>query len=125
MGYAEAFDEHRYENGTRRDVHFKKHRFTNPEGLPFIHAIARAITKEREAERLLQVAHDFQSLMLSQTPDFVFVKDEEFRIVQANQSFLEIHPEEMREHVIGTTTLEQYDEECSPSALVRQIEVIG
>ncbi len=52
----------------------------------------------------------FLELILENIPDMVFVKDEEFRIVQANTNFLNVYPPGMRDSVIGTTTLEQYDE---------------
>jgi len=64
-----------------------------------------------EAERRIADANAFQNLMFEQIPDLLFVKDSEFRIVQANQNFLGVYPEEMRDSVIGTTTLEHYNEE--------------
>ena len=53
----------------------------------------------------------FQHLVLESIPDILFVKDQDFRIVMANSNFLELYPEEKRDHVIGTTTLEDYEEE--------------
>lgn len=53
----------------------------------------------------------FLELILENIPNMVFVKDEDFRIVRANGNFLRVYPDDMRDGVIGTTTLEQYDAE--------------
>ena len=53
----------------------------------------------------------FLELILENIPNMVFVKDEDFRIVRANGNFLRVYPEDIRDGVIGTTTLEQYDAE--------------
>ena len=53
----------------------------------------------------------FLELILENIPNMVFVKNEDFRIVRANGNFLRVYPEDMRDGVIGTTTLEQYDTE--------------
>ena len=52
----------------------------------------------------------FKELIMDHIPDMVFVKDTEFRIVQANTALLNVYPEEIRENVIGSTTFESYDE---------------
>ncbi|MEP2735382.1 MAG: ATP-binding protein [Erythrobacter sp.] len=56
-------------------------------------------------------ADPFLELILENIPDMVFVKDEQFRIVRANANFLRVYPDDMRDTIIGTTTLEQYNEE--------------
>ncbi len=56
------------------------------------------------------VDHPFLELIMANIPDMIFVKDDQFRIVQANTNFLNVYPEEVRSSVIGTTTLEQYNE---------------
>lgn len=53
----------------------------------------------------------FQELIFNQIPDLIFVKDEDFKIVLANEHFLGVYPEDMRASVIGSTTIEQYNEE--------------
>ncbi|MEO0575672.1 MAG: ATP-binding protein [Pseudomonadota bacterium] len=58
----------------------------------------------------LSGSRQFFDLVLSSSPDVVFVKDSEFRIVMANPAFLSLYPEDMRDKVIGFTTLEEYDE---------------
>ncbi|MEO0322116.1 MAG: ATP-binding protein [Myxococcota bacterium] len=51
----------------------------------------------------------FQELVLRTLPEYVFVKDSGFRIVQANAAFLSLYPDKSAEEVLGTTTLEAYD----------------
>lgn len=41
----------------------------------------------------------------------VFFKDRLFRIVRANSNFLRVYPEDMRDGVIDTSTIEQYNEQ--------------
>ena len=69
------------------------------------------ITARKTAEEQLESARAFQELMINAIPDLVFVKDQELRIVQANRAFLSLYPEDKRDDVIGTTTLEDYDPE--------------
>ena len=59
----------------------------------------------------LDDANKFQSLIFQSLPDFIFVKDSKFRIVNANEPFLNLYPPQMRDKVIGYTTLEAYDAE--------------
>lgn len=53
----------------------------------------------------------FLSMMQDVSPNLIFVKDEEFRLVRANKAFLNLYPEPMRDSVIGTTTVESYNKE--------------
>lgn len=65
--------------------------------------------KHKEAvERDVIRTKQFQDLIMSNIPDLLFIKDDQFRIVQCNTLFLELYPEEMRDKVIGYTTLESY-----------------
>lgn len=64
----------------------------------------------QEMERA-EEGHRFRELIFSHLPDILFVKDQDFTIVQANEHFLELYPQDVRDSVVGTTTLEQYDEE--------------
>ena len=52
---------------------------------------------------------EFFRLVLESVQDYLFVKDEQFRIVYANTMFLTLYPKEKRDKVIGYTTLEEYD----------------
>lgn len=68
---------------------------------------------ENPANRLSSLlgAEETLELLVEHVPALVFVKDEDFRIVAANQAFLELYPENERQDVVGTTTVEQFDEE--------------
>ncbi len=54
---------------------------------------------------------DFLKLILDASPDFIFVKDQEFKVVHANSVFMSLYPKEMQDKVIGYTTCEQYPPE--------------
>lgn len=56
----------------------------------------------------LQKKDQFLNLILDTIPNFIFVKDNQFRIVEANNAFINNYPESERSQVIGYTTLEKY-----------------
>ena len=74
-------------------------------------AIIRDITEEKKAEEQIINAREFQDLITDNIPDLIFVKDAEFRIVQANDAFLSAYPEDIRDNVIGTTSIESFKKE--------------
>jgi PAS domain S-box-containing protein len=76
--------------------------------LPY-QALSEAKNLIRDSERALKDALAFQEIVFENIPDLVFVKDDEFRIIQANSAFLNVYPEPKRHKVLGTTTLEEYD----------------
>ncbi len=76
----------------------------------------KRINSELESSKLLQ------DLILKTNPDLLFVKDSEFRIVLANQAFLSVYPEDQRSKVIGTTTLEGYNEKEAQEFLKKDKE---
>ncbi len=63
------------------------------------------------SEQQLRTSLSFQKLIQDSIPDIVFIKDKDFRIIDCNASFLELYPEEQREHIIGTTAAEEYSQE--------------
>ncbi|TDF38450.1 PAS domain S-box protein [Alteromonadaceae bacterium M269] len=67
------------------------------------------ITIQKNSEIILEKALDFQKLLMKVNTDLIFVKDEKHRIVEANESFIGLYPEEQRDKVIGYTTVEDYD----------------
>ncbi len=69
--------------------------------------VIRKKVEEKTAE--LKQSSDFQDLITKTIPDFLFVKDAEFKIIDANDAFLSLYPEDMRAGIIGTTTVESYD----------------
>ena len=74
-------------------------------------AIMRDITDRKNYERKIEDKQKFQNLIFSTLPDILFVKDEEFRIVEANDAFLALYPEDMRDSVIGMSSIENYSKE--------------
>jgi PAS domain S-box-containing protein len=76
------------------------------------------LTSQVKAENAIADAKTFQDLMFQNLPDMVFVKDDAFRIIRANDKFLAVYPEDVRSGVIGTTTLEQYDDEEKDAFLI-------
>ena len=69
------------------------------------------ISAQKTSEIALDESRAFLELIMDNNPDLIFVKDSEFRIIQANSAFLSLYPKEMRDQVIGTTTLETFDEQ--------------
>ena len=57
------------------------------------------------------ISKAFLDLVIENMPEYVFVKDKEFRLVLVNSNFRNLYPEDVRDHILGTTTLEQYDED--------------
>ncbi len=81
------------------------------EGVSTFTGISRDITDRKRAEAQIEEALSFNELITNHIPDLIFVKDSEFKIVEANHAFLNMYPEFMREQVIGSTTLEKYKPE--------------
>ncbi len=65
----------------------------------------------RKARDEITEAKAFLDLINRNNPDLVFVKDRQFRIVEANPAFLAVYPKDKRDQVIGYTTFENYSEE--------------
>lgn len=53
---------------------------------------------------------DLLGVFLNESEDLIFAKDNEFRIIFANQKFLELYPPEQRDTIIGKTTAENFSE---------------
>lgn len=70
--------------------------------------IGSEITKHDYVKKL-EDSERFLELIQDSIPDLFFVKDKHFRIITANSAFLNLYPPEVRDSVIGTTTLESYD----------------
>lgn len=68
----------------------------------------RAEQALREKTASLEAMDEFQKLIMKSSPDPMFVKDANSRIIFANQAFLGLYPENMRDEVIGFTTVENY-----------------
>ena len=72
--------------------------------------ISSEFTRQSNLQQI-EESQDFLLLIQDSIPDLIFVKDDSFRIVRANPAFLNVYPESVRDSVIGTTTLEKYDQE--------------
>ncbi len=73
--------------------------------------IIRDISATKKAQHELEKALEFQEIVINSIPDPFFVKDEKFRVVKANDAFLDYFPEELREKIIGAKTSDFYAEE--------------
>ncbi|MEY8714963.1 EAL domain-containing protein [Francisella philomiragia] len=67
------------------------------------------ITSLKETELILKDINNFSELMFNASEDIMFIKDSEYRIIKANQAMLNLYPEDMRDSIIGTTTVEKFD----------------
>jgi len=56
----------------------------------------------------IEERRNFQTLIFASIPDYLFVKDSDYKIVEANPAFLSLYPPEERENIIGTTTVEKF-----------------
>ena len=67
------------------------------------------ISELKRAEEELRANLEFQHLLINTDTDLVFVKDAEFKIVQANDAFVASYPGKERKDILGTTTVEEFD----------------
>ncbi len=84
--------------------------------------VFKDISERREAENKLHESYQFQELIMKTVPGMIFIKDDQFRIIQANEEFLNVYPPEQRDRVIGYTTLESYDPQDAEGFLKHDIE---
>lgn len=64
--------------------------------------------EQQKQSQIIIEAQRLQELVFTSLPDFLFVKDSDYRIIMANPAFLAMYPKEQRGGVIGTTTIESY-----------------
>ncbi|NVK54753.1 MAG: response regulator [Alteromonadaceae bacterium] len=69
------------------------------------------ITDKKHIELALAEKANFQKTVFDNLPVYLFVKDTEYRIIDANKAFLSLYPEAQRNAIIGTTTIEDYNQE--------------
>jgi len=68
-------------------------------------------SEQQKQSQIIIEAQRLQELVFTSLPDFLFVKDSDYRIILANPAFLEMYPKDKRDSVIGTTTIESYPED--------------
>lgn len=66
------------------------------------------ITSLKVAELKLADVNNFSELMFNASEDLMFIKDSQYRIIKINQAMLNVYPEEIRDSIIGTTTVEKF-----------------
>lgn len=67
------------------------------------------ITEQKTFENMFLYRNNFMKRIFQNSPDFLFVKDEACRIMEANDAFLSLYPGKTKKDIIGTTTVESYD----------------
>ena len=58
----------------------------------------------------IDAVREFLPTLADQSRNLIFVKNEAYQILYANQAFLEMFPPEQRDSVIGTTTVENFSD---------------
>lgn len=71
--------------------------------------LSRVLERIEVVEEIAE-SRAFLELINQHNPDYVFVKDSEFRIVQANPAFLSLYSADSRDEIIGHTTVEAFSE---------------
>ena len=87
-----------------------------------LHLMAQWMASElaqRQGQQQLEAPERFFTLIQDAIPDLIFVKDQDFRIVRANSAFLNLYPAKMRDSVIGSTTIESYDDDEAEAFLAQ------
>ena len=72
---------------------------------------AEITRRVQEQTARLKEASEFRAMIGNTIPDYLFVKDESSRIIEANDTFLSLYPDKTREEIIGKTMLEGHDEQ--------------
>jgi PAS domain S-box-containing protein len=84
--------------------------------------LAKDVVSQLELRRKnyeLSKLTDLYKMITENNPDLIFAKDSDFKILHANSAFLSLYPQEMRDKVIGYTTLEKYNDEEADAFLVQ------
>ena len=67
---------------------------------------------EKPFYKTIDADANFKRLLTEENPDLVFVKDEQFRFIYANQALLNLYPPDKRSQVVGHTTVENFEPEA-------------
>lgn len=89
------------------------------------HCFMKDISERKRAEVLLEENRTFLKLIMENNPDLLFVKDQDFKIVEANPAFINVYPEDMRDKIIGYTTVEKYREDEASAFLIEDRKAFG
>ena len=74
-----------------------------------IFGVLHDITDQKNIKLKLENQNTFLKQIMDNIPDLLFVKDEKYRIVDANNAFLNIYPHKNKKEIIGFTTVEDYE----------------
>lgn len=108
----------RHEEGHYIWVHARGQAIWNEDGRPVRMAGSiDDVCDKKISEVAVKESQKFLELVMDSNPDFLFVKDKNFKIIEANKAFLEVYPEERRSSIIGSTTIEDYNEEDAETFL--------
>ncbi len=72
----------------------------------------RAKQLKKKSEELIE-SKSLINLTLDNIPDFIFVKDKNLNIIQANKAFLTLYPEDQREGIIGIASADGFSDDES------------
>ncbi len=81
-------------------------------------AVMEDLTEQRKKELAIKDADEFMKLIFEKAPLYLFVKDENFRLIEANSNFRSLYPKDKQDKIIGYTTLEDYDEDAANEFLM-------
>lgn len=70
----------------------------------------RNMEKQKKAEKELEESKNFLKLIFNNSPSILFVKDKDFKLIEANPHFLALYPKNQQNKIIGSTTVESYNE---------------
>jgi PAS domain S-box-containing protein len=84
--------------------------------------LAKDVVSQLELRRKnyeLSKLKNLYQMITENNSDLIFAKDANFKILHANSAFLSLYPPEMRDKIIGYTTIEEYNEEEAEAFLIQ------
>lgn len=66
------------------------------------------VSSIKEAQDKIEQNIRFQQVIFDTIPAYVLVKDKSFQVVKANQRFIDMYPNEVKAHLMASTSLEMY-----------------
>ena len=101
---------YKHKNGSTVWIRCRGMAIRNKNGKPIrFLGVHNDITSLKETELILKDINNFSELMFNASEDIMFIKDSEYRIIKANQAMLNLYPEDMRDSIVGSTTVEKYN----------------
>jgi PAS domain S-box-containing protein len=66
------------------------------------------VSSIKEAQDKIEQSNRFQQVIFDAIPAYVLVKDKSFQVVKANRRFIDMYPNEVKSHLMASTSLEMY-----------------